>query len=204
MKLVKQIIAIMLMIVMTASYTPTHALAPAYTLTAQESEALNLLITGILQSSPKLVELGIKKGAPLKGRVGRYGDTFLMAALRIYCHSLTNRSEYLYKKYIAKFGIALASGVITTYILYMFAFDHVDKIKKGKEFFSTLKKYKGLNSCLAGLFTGITIGTLAPIGSGYAPDKVVDLLINIEPAIAARNKEGLDAQDILKAYYPIA
>lgn len=204
MKLVKQIIAVTLMIVMAGSYIPAHALTEAPNIADQESEAMDLLIRGILQSSPQLVELGLKKGASPKGRIGRYGDTFLMAALRIYCQSLANRAEYAYKKYLLKVGIALISGSIITYLLYMFALDHVDKSSVGKEFFTTIKKYKGLNACLAGFGAGITIGVLAPVGPSYAPDKVVDLLINIEPSIAARNKEGLDAQDILKAYYPIA
>ena len=187
----KQIIMSMLLLAMTGSHLPVCALVEPPALTPEQTEGLNLLIAGILQSSPRLVELGIKKGAPLKGRVGRYGDTFLMAALRIYCHSLVNKAEYTYKKYLAKLGLALISGGITTYILYMFALDKADKITKGKEFFTSLKKNKGLHACLGGLVAGITIGALAPIGSGYAPDKVVDLLINIEPSIAARNKEGL-------------
>jgi hypothetical protein len=155
--------------------------------------ALHVLWEGIRDSKPYLVEDALQNKVNLNVRFGPYNDTPLMMALRIYGRHLQDRIFYApvqksspVRKIIMSFTAAFSiTGILCFFQL---------PVK-----YSPVQQGLLFSSLYAGLLTFLTFPT-----SHAAPAKVVEILIRNDLNIATRNKEGLNALDILRSYYSYA
>ncbi len=152
---------------------------PTLPKTRQETP-LNKLWNGVFKSDVRKVEQALAEGADLSVRFGRYGDTALMTALRIYCQSMTELPRSRFSRVVFTVSAALLSAAGMYYLT-------------ESRFLSSL--------ALSGayLFAKDITVKFSP-----ASAKIVELLIKAEKNIHARNKEGITALDILRAYFPYA
>jgi hypothetical protein len=171
---------------------------------AQTSKAVELLVTGIRESKPAYVKYALDMGIDLNIRIGQYADTPLMHAIRVYCAWLANQVQFNGKSFIKRLLFSEIAGFtagMATFVLLS---------KWGPQPTATNPNPYGFLgkaglSWVAASSTSFFVWLLMTIPlTSSAPGKVVDLLIRAEPNINARNKEGLDARDILRSYFPIA
>jgi hypothetical protein len=158
----------------------------------QISEAENKLWHGIMTSNPNDVESALKIFKDLDctsslndTRTSRYGDTPLQSALRVFGKELYNAASGQPAKIPArKIGFAALIGTLG----------------------GCLVLYKD-NSLAAAYAVGVSLtgfmlwSMRMQKASSAKAAHIVLLLIQADPEINARNKEGLTAIDIHKAYY---
>lgn len=151
-----------------------------------QDESVYMLWKGIQESKPDLVQKAIKlnNGAVPSVRFGPVADPPLMAALRVYCNYLVARSSgELTLKQSTRIALSLLTTSITSGTCYYFT----------RSISNTLNCI-GLTFFITYLVTSLSYGSSEPA-------QVVELLIKADPNLSARNKEGLDALGILRAYY---
>jgi len=163
-----------------------------------KSDPTGLLLIGIRESKPAYVERALKMGVDLNIRIGPYADTPLMSAVRIYCTWLVNQLQGNNKSIIKRFLASELLGFGTGVGLFLLLSKYNPNNNVG---FLTNSQFSWLLGTSVSFF--IWLITALPLAS-TGPGKVVELLIKAEPNINARNKEGLDARDILRAHFLIA
>lgn len=146
------------------------------------------LFKGILTLSPALVERELERGIDMSLRYGQYEDTPLMLALRIYGRMLRTKAtapQITLQSWGRRAMGALGLGALCGYAYYY-------------------KKDNILHSLvIAGTVTTATMFATALLSQTNIK-KIIKMLIEADPDINARNKEGLSALDILRAYFPYA
>ena len=136
-------------------------------------------------------------GVDLNIRIGQYADTPLMHAVRVYCAWLANQVQFNGKSFIKRLLISEVAGFTAG----MATFLILSKNDIPGYGFLTKTGWSWVAASSASFLVWMLM--TIPLTS-TAPGRVVELLIQAEPNINARNKEGLDARDILRSYFPIA
>lgn len=204
------------LLITTSTMYPNGVLVPVHPV---HEEATQQLWEGILNSDVRQVERALEQDADTTMLGGRYRETPLMTALRIYCGGLkTNKTKQ--KNAIAKYSIAilgsLSVGLVTLSLLNFLqkklqrndATAAPDANAGDKPRFSLLFIEAALNKtniatvlAMGATFLGIM---QLPITLVPASAKIVELLIEHDSDLQARNAEGNNALDILLAYFPYA
>lgn len=141
---------------------------------------------GIERGDAKLVDQALSvEPSLLRIRLGQYGDTPLMAAIRKYGQELSNQHEHPARLDLKSLlaGILCGFGASEAII-----------------YFGGPERYAYLAGFLAGI--GSTV-YLASKGSNHRA-RVIAVLLQKESQFQARNREGLNALELLRAYHHFA
>jgi|GEM_PF-5570065 hypothetical protein len=172
---------------------------------AKEDAPLTKLWTGILTSNVRLVKQALAQGADTSVRFGRYGDTALMTALRIYCHTLATPKNDT-KKTIIKTATGFSAAFLT-YLVIQALTNNDGGFDLGINASGPSYRFKiGQHNILLPLAISAAFFLASNISFKVASSSaaIVELLIHAEKNAGLRNKEGITALDVLNAYFPYA
>nr|MBN1549485.1 hypothetical protein [Candidatus Babeliales bacterium] len=159
-------------------------------ISATPSQATRDLWTGIMQSKPRLVHNAIQRGANLSTRVGQYEDPPLTAAMRIYGNSMISKIKGTGKDFGRRITNSLMGSTLLSALAYL-----ISEKSPTMAVYAWLVSFPMLISVPRDLWFGIP-----------AEAKVIEVLLqNLPPEDAQhRNKEGLNALEVLGAFHPYA
>jgi hypothetical protein len=141
---------------------------------------------GIEHGDAKLVDKAISV-APglLRARLGQYGDTPLMAAIRKYGQELSYQHEHPSRLDLKSLLAGIVCGFATSEVI---------------SYCGGAERYAYLLGFLGGIASTIYF---AAKNSGHRA-KVIAVLLQKESQFQARNREGLNALELLRAYHHFA
>lgn len=164
------------------------------------SQANRKLWYGVLNSNVTLIKNALRERADLGSRFGPYGDTALMASIRIHYNNLASNNPGS----VAGTGKTIIAfcGALTTSILLSKLFKENDSAKSISD--SLLYADSIVTQLIsATVFTAIE---KLPVKVTSSSTVIIELLIEAATPqdLYLRNKEGLTALDVLNAYHHVA
>jgi hypothetical protein len=165
------------------------------------SQANRKLWYGVLNSNAKLVRNALHEGADLGSRFGPYGDTALMASLRIHYNNVANNNTGNSAASTGKTIVAFC-GALTTSILLSKLFKENDSAKSISD---SLLYADSIVTQLISVAVFTAIDKL-PVKVTSSSAVIIELLIEATTPqdLYLRNKEGLTALEVLNAYHHVA
>lgn len=158
---------------------------PQQAVLSSQQLALNMLWQGISNSDVKLVKKALDQGADVSAREQYFGDTALMAAIRKYGSLILKKNALLQQRSRSETTTEISLAVLMGGAVHYWQ----------RDFGFTI---------VAMLAASLVYRCLPSWPYTSPATQIAILLIQANPDLQARNKEGLTALEILNSYFSFA